>query len=68
MNDDIWISGQFEINEVKIWVTEAKEISGTSRNQGRDALGNETQQDKARVNVNNIAIKYLRETNGIWKN
>ena len=68
MNDDIWISGQFEINEVKIWVTEAKEISGASRNQGRNALGNETQQDRARANVNNIAIKYLRETNGIWKN
>ena len=68
MNDDIWISGQFEINEIKIWVTEAKEVSGASRNQGKNALGNETHQDRARANVNNVAIKYLRETNGIWKN
>ena len=30
MNDDIWISGQFEINEIKIWVTEAEEVSGAS--------------------------------------
>ena len=68
MNDDIWISGQFEINKVKIWVTKVKEISGASRNQGRNALGNETHHDRARTNVNNVAIKYLRETNGIWKN
>ena len=68
MNDDIWISGQFEINKVKIWITQAKEVSEASRNQGRNALGDETHHDKARANVNNVAIKYLRETNGIWIN
>tara|TARA_B100000963_G_C22535268_1_gene629480 strand:+ start:373 stop:1176 length:804 start_codon:yes stop_codon:yes gene_type:complete len=67
MNDDIWISGQLEINKIKIWVTEAKQTSGASQNQGKNALGAETHHDKTRVNVNNTAIKYLRETYGIWK-
>ena len=68
MNDDIWISGQLEINGIKIWVTEAKLASGASPNQAKNALGAETQHDKTRVNVNNTAIKYFREINGIWTN
>ena len=68
MNDDIWISGQLEINGIKIWVTEAKLASGASPNQAKNALGAETENDKTRVNVNNTAIKYFREINGIWTN
>ena len=67
MNDDIWISGQLAISGIKIWITKIKDASSTSQNRGINALGNESQYDKTRVNVNNIAIKYLRETNGIWK-
>ena len=67
MNDDIWISGQLELNGIKIWVTESKLLNSASQNQGKDALGAETHYEKTRVNVNNTAIKYLRETKGVWR-
>ena len=67
MNDDIWISGQLELNGIKIWITESKLLNAASQNQGKDALGAETHHEKTRVNVNNTAIKYLRETKGVWR-
>ena len=39
----------------------------SSQNQAKDALGAETQHEKTRVTVNNTAVKYFRETKGVWR-
>ena len=68
MNDDIWLSGNLELNKKKIWVAnQNKSSSKASKNQNKDALGSETEPDKSRININNMAINYLREKYGIWK-
>ena len=68
MNDDIWLSGNLELNQKKIWIAnQNKNSSKASKNQNKDALGAETEHDKSRINVNNTAIQYFRDKYGIWK-
>ena len=68
MVDDIWLSGNLELNKKKIWVANInKNSSKASKNQNKDALGAETEHDKSRKNVNNKAVEYFRSMYGIWK-
>ena len=48
-------------------VTGSKLFNVSSQNQEKDALGAETHHQKIRVNVNNTAIIYSRETKGVWR-
>ena len=68
MVDDIWLSGNLELNKKKIWIANInKNSSKASKNQNKDALGAETEHDKSRKNVNNKAVEYFRSMYGIWK-
>ena len=66
MVDDIWISGQLALNKKKIWVTDSSVKSKTSRGSKLDALGDVQDENRARRNANNAAIKYFRDTHKIW--
>ena len=66
MVDDIWISGQLALNKKKIWVTNSSVKSKTSRGSKLDALGDVQDENSARRNANNAAIKYFRDTHKIW--
>ena len=66
MVDDIWIAGQLALNKKKIWVTNSSIKSKTSRGSKLDALGDVQDENRARRNANNAAIKYFRDTHKIW--
>jgi hypothetical protein len=65
--DDIWLSGQLELQDVPIWVddripmpVERKDVMGVA------ALLDATIEDHGRDAANRACVTYFRDTHGIW--
>lgn len=69
MIDDIWLSGQLKINNVKIWLTvePGTRTKGNSNEEKTFALRKQVIDGNGRAALNQNGIDYFRKVHGIWK-
>jgi glycosyltransferase involved in cell wall biosynthesis len=69
MIDDIWLSGQLAINNVKIWLTfePGTRAKGNSNEAKKFALRTQVVEGKGRTALNQNGIDYFRDKHDIWK-
>ena len=69
MIDDIWLSGQLAINNLKIWLTvePGTRAKGNSHEAKQFALRTQVVEGKGRQALNQNGIEYFRDEYGIWK-
>lgn len=66
--DDIWLSGQLEKNNRKIWVNaEGYDPHRSKADKLSSLIEHELNIGKSRLAANTIAVNYLREKYGIWR-
>ena len=68
MVDDIWLSGQLEVNDIKIWLTKDEDIrTKGGHNELETPLRKQEVNGHGRFQLNQGAIEHFRNNLGIWQ-
>ncbi len=66
--DDIWLSGQLEMNSIPIWLNAEAPRRRERQNKRIAPLAKTVNDDHQRDEANRAGIAYFQETYGIWAN